>query len=78
MKWQRRDGAMVPEKDPVEAHADAAAREFGFNEAERAEFLKVQRALYMNPSLRKKLAKRQRRFALAAGMSPSIKSRRSR
>lgn len=78
MKWIRRKGAQVPAEefvDPLEAHGDAAAAHFGFDEAERAEYLALQRRLAGNPRLMKQLVKRQRRIMKAQRMSPTIKSK---
>lgn len=74
----RKSGLIVPEAqvDPLETHADAAQEHYGFDDGERAEFLKMQRALAGDPALLKKLIKRQQRFARAQRMSPTIKTKR--
>lgn len=82
MRFGRRDSGLivpeaeVPEKDPLETHADAAAEHYGFTDGERDEFLKMQRRLAGNPALLKKLIKRQQRFARAQRMSSTIKTKR--
>lgn len=78
MRWRRRGAALTPEEDPLEQHADAAARHFGFTPEERDEYLKLQRRLSDNPSAPsvKQLVKRQRKLAKAQRLAPTLKTRR--
>ena len=70
MRWRRDKGASVPDEtpDPLE--------QFGFDEVERAHFERLERAMYGNPTLQKKVLKRIRRMERARGMAPSIKEKR--
>lgn len=76
MRWFRRGGALVPEKDQDEQRADQAAEVYEFDEEEREQFLKLQRAMAGDPVLAKKVVKRIKKMERARGMSTSISTKR--
>lgn len=59
----------------LEQLADEATLKYGFSPGERAAWLETQRRVFADPSFAKKVQRRQRQFARAQRMSPTIKSR---